>query len=119
MKRYYALGTLVTAVLLALCSCTLMVKPLDRNAGFSAHLTQIEDSIRNERWVQATEELKEAKETWKKIKPWIQIDIDHDYVHELEENLAKLEGYIDTKEKPDALATMLLIHETWEDIGSL
>lgn len=119
MKRFCVLVTLTAAVLAVLCSCTLMVGPLDRNAGFSARLEQLEDDIRNESWVQAKAELKQVNEAWKKIKPWIQIDIDHDYVHELEENLAKLEGYIGTEEKAESLATMLLVYETWEDIESL
>lgn len=119
MKRFHVLVMLIIAVIAVLCSCTFMVGPLDRKAGFSARLEQLEDNIRNERWIQAEVELKHVNETWRKIKPWIQIDIDHDYVHELEENLAKLEGYIDTEEKAESLGTILMLNETWEDITSL
>ena len=119
MKRHYVLCALILAVVTILCSCTFMMKPLDKNIGFSAQLNQLEDDIRSESWAQAEEELEEAKEAWVKIKPWIQIDIDHDYVHELEENLTRLEGYIATEVKSEALATMLMIHETWDDMQSL
>ncbi len=111
--------TLIAAVLIALCSCTLLVKPLDKNMHFSEQLSQLENDIRNENWEQADKNLETAKKAWKKLKPWIQVDIDHDYVHEIEENLAKLEAYIDTEEQADALANMLLIQETWGDIESL
>lgn len=111
--------TLLVAVLAALCSCTLAVKPLDRSSHFSERLLQLESSIRSENWEQAGESLEAAKKAWKSLKPWLQIDIDHDYVHEIEENLAKIEAFIDTEEKPDALANLLMLKETWEDMESL
>lgn len=110
---------LIITVLTGLCSCTLLVKPLNKNMHFSDQLSKLDDSVRNEKWSQAEKNLEEAKKAWKRLKPWIQVDIDHDYVHEIEENLAKLEGYIETEEKPDALAHLLMIQETWEDIESL
>jgi hypothetical protein len=119
MKKQFTLFILTAAALTTICSCTLLVKPLGRKMHFSEQLMQIEDAIRSESWEQADEKLEMAKKAWKKLKPWLQIDIDHDYVHEIEENLAKLKGYIDTEEQPDALASLLLIQETWEDIESL
>jgi hypothetical protein len=86
---------------------------------FSEQLLQLEDAIRSESWGQADKYLEEAKKSWKSLKPWLQVDIDHDYVHEIEENLAKMKAYIDTEEQADALANLLLIKETWEDIESL
>jgi len=119
MKKKVALFTLTAAVLIALCSCTLLVKPLDKSMHFSEQLLKLESAIRSENWEQAEESLEVANKAWKRLKPLIQIDIDHDYVHEIEENLAKLEAFIDTEEQPDALAHILLIQETWEDIESL
>jgi hypothetical protein len=119
MIKRYALFVLIVTVLTSICSCTLLVKPLDKNAHFSEQLKKLENTIRNESWEQADTNLEEAKKAWKKLKPWLQIDIDHDYVHEIEENLAKLEAYIDTEEQEDALANLMLIKETWEDIESL
>jgi hypothetical protein len=119
MIKRFAIFVLTVTVLSTICSCTLLVKPLDKNTHFSDQLSQLERAIRDEKWEQADENLKEAKEAWKRLKPWLQIDIDHDYVHEVEESLAKLEAYIDTEEQPDALAQLLLIQETWDDIESL
>ncbi|HYF81770.1 MAG TPA: DUF4363 family protein [Clostridia bacterium] len=119
MIKKSVIFTLITTVLIALCSCTLLVKPLDKNIHFSEQLSQLENDIRNENWEKADENLEAAKKAWKRLKPYIQVEIDHDYVHQIEENLAKLEAYIDTEEQADALANMLLIQETWEDIESL
>ncbi|HYE80824.1 MAG TPA: DUF4363 family protein [Clostridia bacterium] len=95
------------------------MKPLDRKVHFSEQLSQLENAIRNKDWKNADENLEAAKKTWQRVKPWIQVEIDHDYVHEIEENLAKVEAYIDTGEQADALAYILLIQETWDDIESL
>ena len=119
MIKQSVIFTLIATFLIALCSCTLLVKPLDKNIHFSEQLSQLESDIRNENWEKADENLEAAKKAWKRLKPWIQVDIDHDYVHEIEENLAKLEAYIDTEEQADALANILLIQETWDDIESL
>jgi len=119
MIKQSALFALIITVLTTICSCTLLVKPLDNHMHFSKQLRELEGTIRNEDWEQAGENLEAAKKIWKRLKPLLQVDIDHDYVHEIEENLAKLEAYIETEEKPDALANLLLIEETWEDIESL
>ncbi|KUO73106.1 MAG: hypothetical protein APF77_20790 [Clostridia bacterium BRH_c25] len=119
MVKKSAVFTILAAVLIVLCSCTLLVKPLDKNMNFSEQLLQLESAIRSEKWEQADKNLEAAEKAWKRLKPWLQIDIDHDYVHEIEENLAKLKAYIDTEEQPDALANILLIQETWEDMESL
>lgn len=119
MKKQFTFFILIVTVLATICSCTLLTKPLDKNTHFSEQLSKLESTIQNKNWEQADENLEVAKKAWKKLKPLLQIDIDHDYVHEIEENLAKLEAYIETEEQPDALAHLLLIQETWEDIESL
>lgn len=119
MIKQCALFVLILIVLTAICSCTLLVKPLDKNIHFSEQLSQVESAVRSKSWEQADASLEVVKKTWKKLKPWLQVDIDHDYVHEIEENLAKLEAYIETEEQADALAHLLMIQETWEDIESL
>ena len=73
----------------------------------------------NEEWKNAKTSLENNIKTWKELKPLFQIDIDHDYINDIEENFTKLKGYIDTKEKADSLATILLIRDTWKNIGSL
>ena len=99
-------------------SCALLAEPLDTKTGFTTHLQQIETSIRNENWHTATTSLESAKKAWKKIKPLMQVDIDHDYVKSIEDGFEQLEAYLYTKDKPNALASVLLIKSTWRNIGS-
>lgn len=110
---------LVSCVFINICSCALFQKPIDNRTGFSNHLKQTKSSIQNEDWKNAKESLDESKKAWKKLKPLLQIDIDHDYVNRIEEDFTKLEGYIETKEKANSLSTILLVENTWKNIGSL
>lgn len=110
---------LTICVLTNTSSCALLQKPIDNRTSFSNYLKQTENNIRNEDWEKAKVHMEESKGTWKKVKPLFQIDIDHDYVNSIEADFVKLGGYIDAKEKANALATILLIKDTWENIGSL
>lgn len=116
-KIFYII--LIAGVLITTCSCALLQKPIDNRTGFSKNLNQLEDYIRNEDWEKAKGSLVESKRIWKKIKPLMQIDIDHDYVNNIEENFIKLDGYVETNEKPDSLATILLVEDIWKNIGTL
>lgn len=110
---------LIVGILINICSCGLLQKPINKQTGFSNHLKQTENSIRDEDWEKAKVSLDEAKKAWRKSKPLLQIDIDHDYVNNIEEDFVKLGGYIEAKEKADSLATILLVENTWKNIGSL
>lgn len=110
---------LIALVLTTVSSCALLQKPLDKRTGFSNYLKETENHIRSKDWVQAKTSLEEANNTWHKLKPLMQVDIDHDYVNNIEENFIRLKGYIDAQEEDDALVTILLIQSDWENIGSL
>lgn len=119
MIRKFLLLLLTFSILINTCSCALFQKTVDHRMGFSDQLEETETFIRNEEWDKAKSSLVESEKIWKKLKPLFQIDIDHDYVNSIEEDFVKLGGYIDTKEKAESLSTILLVEETWENIGSL
>jgi hypothetical protein len=110
---------LLAGFMLFTSSCALLVKPLDERTGFSQYLRQTETSIRNDNWKNAAANLEEAKKAWKKIKPLLQVDIDHDYVKGIEDGFQQLDAYLFTKNKANALASILLLQSTWRNIGSL
>ena len=118
IKKVFA-AIFITFMILNISSCALLKKPIDNKTGFSDHLKQTEVYIRNEEWEKAKTSLENNTKTWKELKPLFQIDIDHDYVNNIEEYFTKLKGYIDTKEKADSLTIILLIQDIWENIGSL
>lgn len=109
----------LSCILVTLSSCTLLTKPLDNRTGFSEQLAQVESSIRNENWAQAKISLADTQRTWKKLKPILQIDIDHDFIKDIEDSFTKLDGFLDTNDKSNSLVSILLIKDTWKKIGSL
>lgn len=102
-----------------LSSCALLSGTLDKRTGFSQHLKDTENSIGQEDWSSAALNLKTSEKTWKKLKPILQIDIDHDYVNDIENNFVMLYSYIESRDKADSLATIRLIQENWKSIGEM
>ena len=119
MIKIFLVAILISGILINTCSCALLQKTMDRRTGFSDQLKLTENFIRNEEWNKAKSSLDDSKKTWKKLKPLLQIDIDHDYVNSIEEDFVKLDGFIDTKAKAYSLSTILLVEDTWNNIGSL
>lgn len=111
--------TMPVLILLSMCSCALFQGSVDKRTGFSDLLRQTEDNIRKEDWTKAGESLEASQKTWERLKPFLQIDIDHDYVNDIESDFIRLEGYIEAREKGNSLSSILLVKDTWENIGTL
>ena len=92
---------------------------LDKKNGFSKNLTVTEDYVRKDDWDSATASLEYTKNSWRSIKPILQVDIDHDYINDIENNMAKLKAYLETQEKADSLSIIYQIQKSWEDIGQM
>lgn len=101
------------------CSCALMRGPLDKKSGFSHYLTETEINIRQGEWRKASISLKASEKAWKQIKPILQIDIDHDYVNDIENNFVLLSAYIESQEEAHSMAIILVIQNDWKNIGEM
>jgi uncharacterized protein YxeA len=110
---------LITGILTNTCSCAFFKKPIDKRTGFSNYLKQTEKYIQKEEWEKAKLSLEDSKKSCKQLKPLLQVDIDHDYVNIIEEYFVKLDGYVEVQEKGNSLATILLVEDAWDNIGSL
>ena len=106
-------------VLLGSSACEAVRKPLDNRTNFSKYLNETEQNIRQEQWATALNSMEKSQKAWSKLKPVIQIDIDHDYVNDIENNFCMLKGYIETEGKTDSLATILLLQSLWQNIGQM
>lgn len=125
MKRFLAGGRIVAVCLLivgtmcTLCSCSFFRGVADRRSGFSRNLEATADAVREEDWSAAAASLGRTRRAWRQVKPLVQVDIDHDYINQIQDQLAVLQASVETREKSDALAGILLIKEIWDDLGSL
>lgn len=118
MKKYVAIA-IIFLISLNPWGCALIKNPIDNKTNFSSYLKETEDYLRKEDWVKALESMEKSQKAWSKLKPILQIDIDHDYVNDIEDNFTILKGYIETKEKSASLATILLIQNNWKNIGEM
>jgi uncharacterized protein YxeA len=114
-KTLFMFTVLLMAV--AFASCTLFSGKLGEKSGFTRYLAETEDNVRNDEWEKARTSRDKAFAAWHDIKPVMQLDIDHDYVNDVEDYLVSLEAYIETRSKAEALATLMLLRHTYENIG--
>ncbi|MGE5527988.1 MAG: DUF4363 family protein [Patescibacteria group bacterium] len=112
-------AVLSIALMTGMCSCSFFRGAADRRAGFSKFLRAVKTHVRDGDWAAAEASLDKTRRAWIKIKPLVQVDIDHDYVNQIQDELAVLQGNVEGRSKPDALAGILLIEEIWDDLGSM
>ena len=119
LKRQIMCFILMLSCITTTCSCALLRQPLDKMSGFSGYLRKTETAIRKGKWPEAAENLRKSTKAWYRVKPFLQIDIDHDYVHEIEADFIRLRANIETRNKPNSLVSIFLIQDNWRDIGSM
>lgn len=109
---------ILPVILLLTTGCTLFKGAMDKKTGFSTELITLEGCLTDEQWQQAGESYSRCVSKWKSVKPWMQLEIDHDIVNDVDIRLAELSAYVETGDKPGALANIRVIIQTWENIGS-
>lgn len=109
---------IILILIINISGCTLFKKPVDNKIGFSQSLPMVEEAIVEENYESADESLIQSMEKWKKVKPFMQVEIDHDVINEIESELVALSAYIETKDKSSALACIRVVINLWSDIGS-
>ncbi len=119
MKKFLFFSLLLCFGATVTTSCALLRQPLDRMSGFSRYLKQTERSVRQENWGQATIQSQNASKAWYRVKPYLQIDIDHDYINDIEDDFTRLRGYIESRDKAESLASIFLIESNWSNVGSM
>lgn len=117
MKKDLLLLTIVLTCAILVGSCALFREQLDKMSGFSSYLKETEIQIRMDDWQGAETSLNKAMQAWWRVKPYLQVDIDHDY--DIETGFMQLRGYIATQTKADSLALIILLQDNWRNIGSM
>lgn len=110
---------LIMFLLPVFCSCALLKGTLDERSGFTGRLMQTERYITEKNWNKAAVGLKDTEKSWKELKPILQIDIDHDYVNEIEDYFVIIEAAIENEDKIGSLTGIRLIQKKWDSIGEM
>jgi len=110
--------TFILFLYLLITGCTVFKKPLDKKTGFSAELNTLDSQIVAENWDEAEDSLISCLKKWKKVKPWMQLELDHDVINDIDIKLTELTAYLETEEKPAALSNIRAVKNIWDDIGA-
>ena len=74
--------------------------------GFSESLSDLEKAIIEENFDKANEKFTISMEIWEKVKPFMQIEVDHDIVNDIESEFAALSAYIYSSHAFDRLTDL-------------
>ncbi|MDS1029232.1 DUF4363 family protein [Bacillota bacterium LX-D] len=119
MKKILSLFLTLALAVIMVISVVVVKEYNNLKNDFSQEVKETENLIRSANWSSALDSLNTTQATWKKLRPLMQINIDHDYVNDIENNFTLLQGYLETKEQSSSLATILLIQEFWRSIGEM
>jgi len=80
------------------------------------YVNQVESDINAERWDNAQEDLHRLDLAWKKAIPRIQYHAERDAIDGIKENIARLSGSIEAKDRGLALAELNELAEHWDNL---
>ena len=94
MKKSLLLLTILLISSAMFCSCALFREQLDKRSGFSNYLKETEGHIRIGNWHEAEMSLIKAMGAWRRVKLYLQVDIDRDYVKDIETGFIRLQAKV-------------------------
>ena len=78
---------------------------------------EITVDIKANNWDEAISKTKEIKTGFVKISRLIQFSVEREELDEFYSNLARLQGFLDIEDDDNAVATVYVLKNLWEDLG--
>lgn len=85
-------------------------------AGLNEDLSVMEESINNGQWNKARETFKKVNKSWEQATNIFPLILDHAELHDLEITLARIESYIEQKDKANILPEIKISLELLKNI---
>jgi len=108
---------IVIALLLIVGSYTSYQYIQTATQSMADHLTVVEQSIANQKWEGAFEELTTAQQRWTEINTWWSILLDHEEIDTIDLSIKRLEKFIDTKDMTLSLSEVSALKFLFEHIS--
>ncbi|HEY8463658.1 MAG TPA: DUF4363 family protein [Bacillota bacterium] len=116
---YKLIPALILAVFIVLMnSGTFLKHPRGTDDNVPKYFNLLHTSIQARHWPEAASYLNKLESAWRKIVPRIQFSEERDEINNFQHSLARLKGYLEAREKAQALAELKEIVETWADLGN-
>lgn len=93
-------------------------KPFSKEDNVSLYINNLEKNIIQEDWEEANNDYKNLKKAWEKVVVRIQFSVEKDEINFIEVNLARLGGYLKTKDKDEAIAELYEMEEHWNNLNN-
>ncbi|WP_284139343.1 DUF4363 family protein [Virgibacillus sp. LDC-1] len=81
------------------------------------YIKQVEGSVKENDWKNATESLKKAQHAWNKVVMRIQFNAGQDEINDISRMLERAHGHIDAKDQIGVIAEMAEFRYVWAEIG--
>jgi hypothetical protein len=115
---YYIVVVAILAVFVVIMNAgDYMKKPRTQADNFPLHLQLVTRDIEKGDWELAKENRQRLEGAWKKIMPRIQFSVEKDEMTAIDFNLARLDAYIQARDRSNALAELKEAAEHWRDLN--
>lgn len=101
----------------SMTSGLILKKPLLGHDDVLYHVHALKEDVRNEQWKKAENQLKQAKNAWKKVSKRIQVSSEREEMRLISRIFVRVHGFIETKEKGSVLAEIEEIEFLWHELG--
>lgn len=110
----YTIPLLVLAgFMLMMNSGDILKKPMTTQDDFPYYLQEVEQAIEREDWDAAHSHSANLSTAWEKVSPRIQFSVDKDEMKAIEVGLSRLQAFLQSQDRSQALATAAEIREHW------
>ncbi|HLR79768.1 MAG TPA: DUF4363 family protein [Bacillota bacterium] len=118
-KIFFKLLPIVVIGLFILVMTTgaFLKKPLTGDDDVIHHIDNVQNSIHEDQWEKANEQLTQAEQAWKKIISRIQYSAERDEINTISKNIERARGYIDVQDKAGTLSELAEARFIWEELG--
>jgi hypothetical protein len=120
MRKFFVITIPIVAMvlfILIMLSGNVLKKPLGNNDNIPEAIQLVIQTVKDEKWEEASNNTEQLSETWKKIVNRVQFSSERDEINAFSMNLARLRGAIIAKDKSGALMELSEAYEHWDELG--
>ncbi|TCP29315.1 uncharacterized protein DUF4363 [Scopulibacillus darangshiensis] len=120
LRRIIVIGIpvlLMVIFIFIMMSGIFLKKPMGKDDHVVKNINILYNDIQQRKWKAASTDRDDLESAWKRVVPRVQFSAERDEMNKISNSLAKLDGFIDGKEKAGALAELKDLENNWRNIG--
>jgi len=120
VKKLVTIALPVLAIclfILVMVSGSFLKRPLGQDDDVPGSIERLKRIVLDESWDQADIAADELIAAWEKVVLRVQFSAERDEINSLSDNLARLKGAVQARDKAGALMELYEAYRHWEDLG--